>query len=83
MKFEFACTVCRHYTVVDGPIGQVPATPRHHKRLMRRIYNAEPAIIQWGISDYVEKAVRGEEKVPGMTQQEVKQLVDTSFTKQS
>lgn len=81
MLYDFACNACDREMTVKASIHDGPTAPICHRRPMRRLYAASRPIIQWGISDYVERAVRGEESVPGMTQQEVKQLVDISFTK--
>lgn len=77
MTFEFQCRACHVVTSLESPIGKSPRIPYHHRRPMRRLYTAPQVIVAYGISDYVDKAYRGEETVPGMSQEEVRATVDS------
>lgn len=83
MKFEYSCACCRHIETIESPIGKVPKVPYHHKRPMKRIYSPLTSQIQWDKSDYVDRAYRGEETVPGMSTSEVREVVDKGFSKVS
>lgn len=76
MTFEFGCVVCGQIVPYHGKIGVTPPAPTHCGKLARRIYSAQNMAVQRGRSDYIEMACRGEEQVPGMTTQEVRETVD-------
>lgn len=77
MRFDFQCRVCEEVSTVKGTVGHVPRTPTHCSRKMIRLYTAPKFHVNWGISDYIEKAYQGTERVPGLTTAEVRETLDT------
>jgi hypothetical protein len=75
--FDFECKVCKVVTSVKGRIGYVPRHPNHCKKRMRRLYSMPRFQVTWEIADYANMAYAGDEKVPGMTTQEVRSTIDT------
>jgi len=82
-KFDFQCRACHVTTTVDSPIGQKPKAPYHHKRPMHRIWTPVRFTVQWSRAEYLERASRGEESIPGYTSKEVAQTLDKSFQRAS
>jgi len=82
MRFDFACRHCKEVRTVKSPIGHTPRVPFHCNHPMRRLYDPPRVAITRSRSEYIERAYRGEETVPGISTQEVRETVDKGFTKQ-
>lgn len=78
MTFDFQCTHCPEIISVKSPIGIIPKTPMHCRHRMSRIWSAPAFSITWGTADYMNKAYDGDEKIPGLSTQEVRETVDMS-----
>jgi hypothetical protein len=76
MMFDFECRSCKHLISVRSKIGTAPKVPLHCRRRARRLYQAPRFHINYDRVDYVDRAYRGEESVPGMSTAEVRQTVD-------
>lgn len=82
MQYDFFCdahkvTEAVHCRLVNAP----PPTPEcpvgKSPHAMRRLYEAQPpGAIQLTKADYIEKAYRGEEKVPGLSLANIRGMVD-------
>lgn len=82
MFYDFVCDPCDglvftvQASITEGPTA--PMCPLHGT--MRRLYSrGQKAIVQLGMPEYIDKAYRGEELPAGMTQSQVRAIVDTQM----
>lgn len=77
--YEFSCPE-GHILQVRAPMSTGPGAPSCdiHDVPMLRIYGVlqEPAIVQLSKAEYIDKAYRGEEAVPGLKLGAIRQMVD-------
>lgn len=82
MNYDFACRVCEVVTTVKSPIGHIPRVPFHCHHQMQRLWDMPRVNITRSRGEYIERAYSGEEVVPGLSTQEVRETVDKGFSKQ-
>lgn len=82
MRYQYQCDVCDHRLTIwsrGGPPDR-PACPTCGGPV-RRIWTAPQVVVYHDATEYVNRAIDGREKVPGMTREQVEAVARTIETK--
>ncbi len=78
MQYLFTCDDCGAEEEVSASIQDGPPPMSHCTGMMRQVYQVPEVIATANARDQVDRVLRGEEEIPGMTREEVAATVKSA-----